>query len=193
MTSPLAHLPAARLNPGDLIVADRPALLVTILGSCVAATMFHRRLGLGAMCHGMLPESDTDGGRERFRYVSDAIRHMAEQFRAAGAKPQEIEVKLFGGADVLQGDDRRGCSPATVGARNVQAALEALEAEGLTVRASELRGCNGRKILFNTETGDVFLKRLGRRPCQAPSPWRELGAVRRKPRGAKDRSRRESR
>ena len=155
-----AHLPVVYVSPGDLIVAERPSMLVTVLGSCVAATMFHRRLGLAAMCHGLLP----NGGRERegdpFRYVTSAVRHMADRFRSAGARPNEIEVKLFGGADVLEVSDMAVCSGATVGARNTEAALRALESEGLRVIASDMRGRRGRKIFFNTETGEVFLKRL---------------------------------
>jgi chemotaxis protein CheD len=87
---------------------------------------------------------------------------MAERFRVIGARPDQIEVKIFGGADVLDLTAERE----TVGARNAEAAVKAVEAEGLTVAASDLRGRKGRKILFNTKTGEVFLKRLSRSPTR---------------------------
>jgi chemotaxis protein CheD len=155
-------LPDLNLQPGELYVARRPAILRTILGSCVGATFWSARLNTGALCHGVLPRcpqvwppdsSLTDG----YRFVDFSIRHLAQQFDALGARRDEIEVKLFGGADVLPAV--RGGKP-TVGALNCQAATEVLAEEGFAVSASDLGGTRGRRIHFHTGTGVVLVYRL---------------------------------
>ncbi len=157
-------LPDLNLQPGELYLARGPAILRTILGSCVSVTFWSKRLGAGALCHGVLPRcprvwppgsSVSDG----HRYVDFSVRHLAEQFDALGARRDELEVKLFGGADVLPVLSARGDKP-TVGALNCQAAREAIEEEGLVAIASDLGGTRGRKIHFHTGSGEVLVYRL---------------------------------
>ena len=157
-------LPDLDLQPGELYLARSPAILRTILGSCVGVTFWSARLGAGALCHGVLPRCPyvkpaTFNEAEGHRYVDFSIRYLAQQFDNLGARRQEVEVKLFGGADVLP-VDRTLTGRATVGAQNCQAAVEALAEEGFTVSASDLGGVRGRRIHFHTGTGEVLLHRL---------------------------------
>jgi len=153
-------LPKVSVQPGQVYLARRPMILQTILGSCVSATFWNSRLGFGALCHGILPCCPPDPGvPEGHRYVDFAIRFLAAQFDALGIRRGEIEVKLFGGADVLQSSAAR-IGRATVGAMNCRTALEVLAEEGLTVIASDLGGTRGRTIHFNTASGIVLARRL---------------------------------
>jgi chemotaxis protein CheD len=156
----MAALPGISIQPGQLYVAREPMILQTILGSCVGVTFWSARLGAGALCHGVLPRCPQNvHGAEGHRYVDFSVRYLAEQFDALGACRQELEVKLFGGADVLPVAASNHAKP-TIGDLNCRAALEALEAEGLRVAASDLGGNRGRTIHFDTETGAVFVHRL---------------------------------
>ena len=148
------------IQPGELYLARSPAILRTILGSCVGVTFWSARLGVGALCHGVLPRCPAGASlSESHRYVDATIRYLAEQFDALGATRQELDVKLFGGADVLPVLASRALIP-TIGALNCQAALEVLEEEGLHVAASDLGGIRGRTIRFHTGTGEVLVQRL---------------------------------
>ena len=171
MSDPAIVLPDLNLQPGELYLARGPAILRTILGSCVGATFWSARLGAGALCHGVLPRCPmylpkgfalTDG----YRFVDFSIRYLAQQFDALGAYRDEVEVKLFGGADVLPTTGNR--NRPTVGALNCRAALEVVEQKGYKVSASDLGGNQGRRIHFNTGTGEVLLQRL--------KPWKEPAA-----------------
>jgi chemotaxis protein CheD len=161
---PSGVLPDLNLQPGELYLSRTPAILRTILGSCVGVTFWSPRLGAGALCHGVLPRAprawpaSLDAG-EVYRYVDFSIRYLAQQFDALGAHRQEVEVKVFGGADVLPLLGDRGDRP-TVGALNCQAAAEVLAEEGLAVTASDLGGTRGRRIHFHTGTGVVLVSRL---------------------------------
>jgi chemotaxis protein CheD len=172
MSEPALILPDLDLQPGELFLSRGPAILRTILGSCVGVTFWSARLGAGALCHGVLPRcpkswppgfSPTEG----HRYVDFSIRYLARQFDTFGASRRELEVKLFGGADVLPVPGARRHKP-TVGALNCRAAIEVLHEEGFTVSASDLGGVRGRRIHFHTGTGEVLLYRLN--AWQDPNP-----------------------
>jgi chemotaxis protein CheD len=155
-------LPEIYLQPGESRLVKEPAILRTLLGSCVGVAFRAPRLGLGALCHPMLPRFPTKppmplNRAAARRYVDYAIRELAERFDVLGAHRGEIEVKLFGGGDVLltSNDSPR----ATVGSLNIEVAMKVLEEEGFNVTASSLGGRRGVNIYFNTKTGEVLLQR----------------------------------
>lgn len=164
-SAPSGVLPDLNLQPGELYLTRTPAILRTILGSCVSVTFWSPRVGAGALCHGMLPRAPKVwpagiDASEGHRYVDFSIRYLAQKFDALGVPREEVEVKLFGGADVLPLLADRGGRP-TVGALNCQAAEEVLAEEGFNVTASDLGGTRGRRIHFHTGTGVVLVYRLG--------------------------------
>jgi chemotaxis protein CheD len=153
-------LPDLNLQPGELYLAREPAILRTILGSCVSVTFWSARLGAGALCHGVLPRCPpgVHSTVEGHRYVDFSIRSLAQQFDALGARRNELQVKMFGGADVLPAVSRT--DKPTIGTLNCEAAIDVLAAEGFTVTAADLGGVRGRKIHFHTGTGEVLVYRL---------------------------------
>jgi chemotaxis protein CheD len=151
------------LQPGELQLVNEPAVIRTILGSCVGITFRHERLGLGGMCHPMLPHMATNraasGTDPKTRFVDFAIEEMGRQLDSLGALRKEVEIKLFGGGDVLPVN--HGTTRATVGRLNCESAIETLEAEGFAITTASLGGKCGVNIRFNTVTGEVLLRRLG--------------------------------
>lgn len=149
------------LQPGEWCIARNPSVLKTVLGSCVSITFRAPRLHLSAMCHAMLPtyatkplvHSDPIVAR---RYVDYVIREIAHEFDSLGVSRREVEVKLFGGADVLQSSRKN----ASVGRMNADTALRVLQTEGFQVLASRLGGNRGIFIEFHTDTGEVLLRNL---------------------------------
>jgi chemotaxis receptor (MCP) glutamine deamidase CheD len=75
-----------------------------------------------------------------------------------GVPPSEVQIKLFGGGDVLMVTE--GSNRPTVGKLNCEAALRVLEEEDLNVVASSLGGTSGLRIQLHTGTGEVLLYRL---------------------------------
>jgi chemotaxis protein CheD len=157
-------LPVIYLRAGELHFSEQSARVYTVLGSCIAVTMFHRRLGIVAICHGLLPECRGKGqcGGEcpaPGKYVDCAIQWMTKRFKQQGVLLREIEIKVFGGADTFStGPAGRG--GIRVGKRNAGMALRALGKEGLNILSLDVGGAIGRKLFFNTHTGEVLIKRL---------------------------------
>jgi chemotaxis protein CheD len=150
------------VQPGELHLVRGPTILRTVLGSCVGVTFWNKRLGLGALCHPMLPRCPAEGERMSVaalrRYVDSAIREVAKKMDALGAHRRETEVKLFGGADVLQVEHAEGRP--TVGRMNADRALQILAEEGYAVLAQRLGGQRGIHIDFLTTNGEVRLRNL---------------------------------
>ncbi len=161
MVEPEASLPEVDVQPGESHLVRNPTILRTILGSCVGVTFFARRLGIAALCHPMLPRAPDNSlmiGEEGRRYVDFAIRDLARQFDFCRVRRADVEVKLFGGGDVLSVMNES--SRPTVGRMNCEAALYVLNEEGFHISASSLGGTCGLHIQFNTGTGEVLLRRL---------------------------------
>jgi chemotaxis protein CheD len=155
------ELPEFYLQPGESELVTEPTLLRTLLGSCVGVAFWVPGMGIGALCHPMLPRLPAraaNSGKARRRYVDYTIREMAQRIDKLGVPRTGVQVKLFGGADVLQvqTDSQRP----TVGKMNQDVASSVLADEGFEVVAASLGGNRGIQIAFNTGTGEVLLRRL---------------------------------
>jgi chemotaxis protein CheD len=155
------EIQAVYLHPGEICVSRHPRKVITVLGSCVSVTMFNPRLRLGAICHGILPQCRSTKEEclasciETFKYMDCAILHMLHTFREHGIMNNEIEIKVFGGADTLVSK-----SSNTIGSQNIKTTLDIFSKEKLKVVAADVGDFFGRKLFFFTDTGDVYLKRL---------------------------------
>jgi chemotaxis protein CheD len=152
------------LQPGESYLARTPAIIRTILGSCVGVTFWSARLAIGALTHSQLPKTPENASAEAtratcHRYVDSSIREIARQLDVLGAVRAQVQVKLFGGADVLPVSEGTKHRP-TVGRMNREAALEILRTEGFHVTASSVGGTSGLKVRFDTRTGEVQIQRL---------------------------------
>ncbi len=144
------------LKPGELYIGKEPAVVSTILGSCVSITMFSERLGAGGICHALLPRKFAFRKRQHdFHYVDKSVSYMVGEFKKMGANTSELEVKVFGGAGMVGASYKR-----SVGRANVEMAFNMIKDHDLRVLTWNLGGTSGRKIVFYTHTGRVLLKML---------------------------------
>jgi chemotaxis protein CheD len=141
-----------RLLPGNTYTTDaRDEMIVTVLGSCVAACIRNPRSGFGGMNHFMLPESETgewNGVTAAMRYGNYAMEALINTVLKSGCSRSELEIKLFGGSDLTSG-------PTRVGSNNSKFVIRYLEEEGLRVAATDLGGPVGRRIHYFPATGTV--------------------------------------
>lgn len=157
-----ASLPTVYLKPGEIHLTREPAIITTILGSCICITMYDVRTKFAAICHAVMPSFVDAQNRARenknaFQYVDTSLEWMLDQFADNGIKHRDIEIKLFGGAAMFI-DNPQGRTSIAVGKKNIETALSTLEKNRLKLKAWNVGGNNGRKLIFNTLTGDVFAK-----------------------------------
>lgn len=142
-----------KVLPGDYRLTDKPGeMLVTVLGSCVSACIRDPKSGLGGMNHFMLPAGESPnswGGLEAaFRYGNFAMEKLINEIIKSGCAREELEIKLFGGANVSN-------ILSDVGERNVRFVRHYLKNEGLSITAEDLGGDKPRRIHYTPETGKV--------------------------------------
>ncbi|MBK5965035.1 chemotaxis protein CheD [Thiocystis minor] len=149
---------AVKILPGEYYVSTRELLMVTVLGSCVAACVRDRVSGIGGINHFMLPDDrrdeDSRFGRS-MRYGDYAMEILINQLLKMGARRSNLEAKVFGGGNVLPGFKNH-----VVGERNARFVLDYLATEAIPVVAKDLLGSHPRKVYFFHASGRVLVKKL---------------------------------
>ncbi|MCF8364163.1 MAG: chemotaxis protein CheD [Bacteroidales bacterium] len=138
-----------------LIVSSKPLILSTVLGSCISICLWDMKNKIGGMNHYMLPYWNGSGLASP-KYGNIAIPQLLKKMKATQHDPGNIIAKVFGGARMLKDQS----AIFDIGHRNTQLAYEMLAAESIKIIAESTGGEKGRKIFFNTETGEVYLKFL---------------------------------
>ncbi len=151
-----------KIGPGDHYVTGNPQeMILTVLGSCVAACIRDPLAGIGGMNHFMLPESATGAwghASASLRYGNFAMERLINDLLCRGGRRNRLEVKVFGGAAMSEGGTE-------VGSRNAEFVEAYLQAEGLSIAARHLRGRHARRVHYFPLTGRVMLREL---PLGAP-------------------------
>jgi chemotaxis protein CheD len=148
---------AAKILPGEYFVTPKDMMIVTVLGSCVAACIRDRTTGIGGMNHFMLPDgSEADGPvSASMRYGTYAMEVLINALLKSGARRENLEAKVFGGGNVLP-----GFVAINVGERNAQFVRTFLKAEGIRIIAEDLNDVHPRKVYFFPRSGKVLVKKL---------------------------------
>jgi len=146
-----------KLPPGEHHVSwktrtTQADMISTVLGSCVAACIYDPLVGVGGLNHFMLPHDDEGlwGGVSRaLRFGNHAMEALINDVLKRGGQRAQLECKLFGGANVLNGMNG-------IGDKNCEFALEYVQKERLRLVMSDLGGAQGRSIYFDAGTGKVW-------------------------------------
>lgn len=157
----LFQVDAVKVLPGEYYVTDKPLMVTTVLGSCVAACIRDRRSGIGGMNHFLLPEGSDDSSplSESMRYGSYAMEILINEILKLGGQRSNLEAKVFGGGNVLP-----GMTTMNVGARNAHFVLEYLKTDGISVSVQDLLDNFPRRVCFWPNDGKVMVKKLKRAP-----------------------------
>jgi chemotaxis protein CheD len=142
---------AVKVLPGEFFVSDEDMLIVTTLGSCIAACLWDRERRIGGMNHFMLPEGQGDSGR----YGSYAMELLINQLMKRGAARSSLEAKVFGGGAVIA-----SMTSLNVGERNTQFVIDYLHTERIPIVSKDVLDVCARKVCLLPASGKVLMKRL---------------------------------
>ena len=148
-----------KIGPGDhYITRDEREMIVTVLGSCVAACIRDPVMRVGGMNHFMLAESTGSSwgsGSASMRYGNYAMERLINDILRNGGQRDRLEVKVFGGAVMMAGGP-------SVGLRNAEFVEAYLREEGLHIVASHLRGKHARRVNYIPLSGRVMMREMPR-------------------------------
>ncbi len=142
---------AVKVLPGEYYVDNEDLLIMTTLGSCIAACLWDRNARVGGMNHFMLPDGAGDSGR----YGSYAMELLINELLKRGAARSSLEAKVFGGGAVIS-----GMNSLNVGERNTTFVLDYLKTERITVVSKDVLDIYPRKVCFLPASGKAMVKRL---------------------------------
>jgi chemotaxis protein CheD len=142
---------AVKVLPGEWFVHDEDILVLTTLGSCIAACLWDRHARIGGMNHFMLPEGSGESGR----YGSYAMEVLINEMMKRGATRSTMEAKVFGGGQVIS-----GMSSINVGERNTRFVLDYLKTERIPVVSKDVMEIYPRKVCLLPASGKAMVKRL---------------------------------
>jgi chemotaxis protein CheD len=163
---------AVKVLPGEFFVADEDLLVMTTLGSCIAACLWDRDRRVGGMNHFLLPEGSGKDG-DSGRYGSFAMDLLIGEMVKRGATRSTMEAKVFGGGAVIS-----GMNSINVGERNTSFVLDYLRTERITVVSKDVLDIYPRKVCFLPASGKAMVKRLASVNTEALAAQERAAATR---------------
>ncbi|MDQ2780295.1 MAG: chemoreceptor glutamine deamidase CheD [Pseudomonadota bacterium] len=173
---------AMKVLPGEYFVHDEDILIMTTLGSCIAACLWDREKRIGGMNHFLLP--DAGGGADSSgvgagasgRYGGFAMDQLIGELVKRGATRSTLEAKVFGGGAVIS-----GMHSINVGERNTAFVLDYLRTERITVVSKDVLDIHPRKVCFLPASGKAMVKRLASANTEALAALERAASARAAP------------
>lgn len=155
----LAHKkPLITIHPGDWYFGSDYERLHTILGSCVAITVWHPGLYIGGMCHYLLSKPSAAYLRTRkdthndYRYASVVLKDLKKTMQHY-ARLHEYHLGLFGGGDMFSHSASN-----SIGAENIAYARRWMQQEKLQPTQVDVGGSISRSLMLVVATGEIQIK-----------------------------------
>ncbi|NOY41847.1 MAG: chemotaxis protein CheD [Planctomycetes bacterium] len=145
----------ANVGMSQVVMLEEGELAKSVLGSCIGLVLYHERRKIAAVCHIVLPESlDRPGPPGKF--ADTAIPHMLELLVKQGGNRAGLIAKLAGGSNMFGSN-----GPLQIGEANYNMVKDLLEELGIPLVGKHIGGEKGRRILFDSQTGELKVEMMG--------------------------------
>jgi len=148
--------------------------VLTLLGTCVAISIWHPVRRIGGMCHFLLParrpNTMVDVSMPGL-FAEDVMGLFADALRATNTLPQEYIVKVAGGGNMFPDQltppacrdggctDMRRSACQSIGCKNIGVARTLLEGAGFVIASENVGGHGSRQVIFELWSGEVWVRR----------------------------------
>ncbi|MBN1359124.1 MAG: chemotaxis protein CheD [Sedimentisphaerales bacterium] len=149
--------PRKFLGPGEFYVGRRSVVAETLVGSCVAVCLYNFKESFGAMNHFRRDRPTGETGTSVGQFGVTATEHIVSTLLKRDNDPTHYRAAIFGGAAVL----KTAVGEGGIGEANVTAALDVLRAAHIRVVRQEVGGTRGRRVTFDTQTGEITCRFAG--------------------------------
>jgi len=141
------------IHVGEIYIGARATEISTVLGSCVAISLYDKVHKIGGMNHYLVPLWN-EHGLQTPRYGNISIPRLIDNMLSIGCEIQNMEAKIFGGANIIEVSH----TDMMIGRKNILIAKEILREYHIPIVAHDTGGEKGRQIMMRSDTGKVFLK-----------------------------------
>jgi len=147
------------LQPGEIYFSSaykkpqEPTKIKTILGSCVAVTIWHAASQTGGMCHYLLAQENSVIHKtkvlKQYRYGDEALAYLLKKMRLMHPV-DEFELALFGGGNMYV-----SLINPSIGDINVAFAQTWAKENNLEFKQEDTHGNLGRSINLDLTSGNI--------------------------------------
>ena len=137
-----------RLATGGLEVAKNETVLSAVTGCSVVVTLHSPTRRCGGMCHFSAPKAKNH--ELTTQHGNGAILELARRMKSLDCRSHELQAQIIGGASV---PGMKGCASRP----NIKIAERLLKKFGVKVVSTDTGGHLGRKVVFNTNTGELVV------------------------------------
>lgn len=143
------------LLPGEYCITKKPTLISTLLGSCVAVSLFNKKLKFGGLNHFMLPKMP-DQAATSTKYGDYSTEMLIKFMKKGDPYLSNIEAMMFGGGHVVGHLSNGG----DIANANIQIAREVLKKHDIKIIKDDTGGNNGRKIYYQSWDNQIKIKKI---------------------------------
>ncbi len=140
------------VQPGFIHFSKIPTLLYTVFGSGVSFLMYDRVKKQGGMGYFIHPFRKSKSDNSTY-FAYPAISVLLDIMKKNGSLISNIDGAFFGGSE----NNSATNYIEQLGKNNIIVAIDIFEHKNIRVIKKDFGGDSGRKIVFYTETGDMFL------------------------------------
>ena len=147
------------LLPGDFYFGNEYTSVKTLLGSCVAITMWSKQFKVGGMCHYKLPrrlvgpKTILDGS-----YGEEAVLLFLQHMNKYMLSAQDMTVGVYGAGNMFSNVIENNSN--SVGDQNINLAHQLLSELGFEISHESLGGSISRRVSLDIRKGIVSLQSL---------------------------------
>lgn len=141
------------LQSGFIFFPEKATDISTVLGSCVAVCIFDKKRQKGGMNHFQFPFI-YEPRKATARYGNVATLALINMLLHDGSEIKHLEAQIFGGAFNPE------ISNQNVGLDNIKVARDVLAKKQVRIVSEDVGGGKGRKIVFNTFSGEVAVLKV---------------------------------
>lgn len=138
------------VDTGEVGVSSNPVVLRAMaIGSCVVVIAFDRGKKIGGLAHIMLPgRSPERESKDKTKYTEDAVDELLEKLKNLGAKIEDLEISLVGGADLLR--------ESNISEQVVDSVLNYLKKLRIAIKQESLKGTQRRSVSLDMISGKIL-------------------------------------
>jgi chemotaxis protein CheD len=152
------------LRPAEFYIGRQSVIAETLVGSCVTVCLYNYKKGFGVMNHFLRDCPKGETGIDIGQFGLTATQYIIDVVMKRDDDPTHYRAGVFGGAAVL----KTGGAEGAIGEANVKVAAEVLHAARIRVAQREVGGVRGRRVTFDTETGEITCRFAGDIPRKHP-------------------------
>ena len=153
-----------KVGMADLNICKSPDIITTIgLGSCIGLTFYDPVSKIGGLVHYMLPDSTQMRNNSNIaKFADTGIEELLRQVIKAGANRNLLVSKIAGGAKMFEVSGMSNVS--NIGERNAFAAKQKLRELRIRLIAEDTGLNYGRTVELHCDTGEFYIKAIGKTP-----------------------------